>query len=156
MKARCAVSGSGSPNADNGFAEKRRGIYIKRGVPDSDISVNGTKTDLSPIRTVKRKFCFSLRNGSRQKTISGTAFRRAFFVLNAFFALYKRQAAFFRVGCCPMYCSAAEEKFFETGCGFLRAFLSVGKRDGRFFYAMKTAAISAAEANDSNQNRAAE
>lgn len=155
MKARCAVSGSGSPNADNGFAEKRRSVYIKRGVPDSDISVNGTKTDLSPIRTVKRKFCFSLRNGSRQKTISGTAFRRAFFVLNAFFALYKRQAAFFRSVVAP--CIALRQKnFSETGSGFLRAFLSVGKRGGRFFYAMKTAAISAAEANDSNQNRAAE
>lgn len=156
MKARCAVSGSGSPNADNGFAEKRRSVYIKRGVPDSDISVNGTKTDLSPIRTVKRKFCFSLRNGSRQKTISGTAFRRAFFVLNAFLPCTNDKRRFLgRLLPHVLFCGR-KKVFFETGCGFLRAFLSVGKRDGRFFYAMKTAAISAAEANDSNQNRAAE
>lgn len=156
MKARCAVSGSGSPNADNGFAEKRRSVYIKRGVPDSDISVNGTKTDLSLIRTVKRKFCFSLRNGSRQKTISSTAFRRAFFVLNAFLPCTNDRRRFFGSAVAPCIVLRQKKSFFETGCGFLRAFLSVEKRDGRFFYAMKTAAISAAEANDSNQNRAAE
>lgn len=134
MKARCAVSGSGSPNADNGFAEKRRSVYIKRGVPDSDISVNGTKTDLSPIRTVKRKFCFSLRNGSRQKTISGTAFRRAFFVLNAFFALCKRQAAFFRSVVAPCIALRQKKSFFETGSGFFyaRSFL-LENGTGAFF-----------------------
>lgn len=117
--------------------KKRRSVYIKRGVPDSDISVNGTKTDLSPIRTVKRKFCFSLRNGSRQKTISGTAFRRAFFVLNAFFALHKRLAAFFRVGCYPMYCSAAK-KFFGNRQRFFYARSFLFKNGRALFLFRKT------------------
>lgn len=125
MKARCAVSGSGSPNADNGFAEKRRSVYIKRGVPDSDISVNGTKTDLSPIRTVKRKFCFSLRNGSRQKTISGTAFRRAFFVLNAFLPCTNDKRRFFGSAVVPHVLFCGRKKVFlkPAAVFYARSFL---------------------------------
>lgn len=156
MKARCAVSGSGSPNADNGFAEKKAKRLHKTGCPRFGHFRKRNKNRLVPDSDGQKKILLLPKKRESAKDNQRHGISPCFFCFKRFFCPAQTTSGVFSGRLLPHVLFCGKKIFRKPAAFFLRAFLSVGKRDGRFFYAMKTAAISAAEANGSNQNRTAE